>query len=174
MEAHLSEIPITIYVHDFEVDIGAPEHLESRGRRTTIRIDRSFEDFIGTLMETVDDREGSFRELQSDRTFKVQFMPDEQIQFETESHIARIEVDDLRSIWVKLLKGVVTARAARWDSEVTGEQILSLLSELQDVRAVQIRRRTSERPEIAVELRHRRGTQLVADLESKKPELAWG
>jgi hypothetical protein len=112
--------------------------------------------------------------LETGAIFKVQLAPENHILFESNSRVTEIDVDDLRSIWVKLLKGVVTAKAAQWDSEVTGEHILSVLSQLPDVRAVQIQRRKSEQPEIAVELRHRRGTQLAADANPRQSALAWG
>ena len=175
MEKYLHALPIQIYVHDYEVNFGPPEHLvEHRGIRTLARIDRSFEDFVGSLRQLVATREGRFHGLRSRDQFEVRFEPDDQIAFVADKQVARIEIDDLRSIWAKLLNGVVTAQAARWDAEVTGDQILSVLSELPDIRAVEIQRRTSEQSEIAVELRHRLRTQLVADVESEKPALAWG
>ena len=48
------------------------------------------------------------------------------------------------------------------------------LSALQDIRVIEIQRRTAEQPEIAVELRRRSGTQLAEDIDPKRSELAWG
>jgi O-acetyl-ADP-ribose deacetylase (regulator of RNase III) len=174
MDAHLSELPITVYVHDYEVNIGSPEHLETPSRPTTSRIDRSFDEFIATLYDTVALRDGQFRMLQSGKAFNVRSVPDNQLRFESDDGIAEIDVDDLRSIWVKLLKGVVTARVAQWGRpEVTGEHILSVLSALQDVRTVEIQRRSAEQPELAVEMRRRSGTQLTGDIDPMQPQRAW-
>jgi len=160
MDAYLSELPITVYVHDHEVNIGAPEHLETSANPTTTRIDRSFDDFINALHDTVEQRGGRFGMLHSGKIFSMQFVPDNQLRFESDKGITEIDVDDLRSIWIKLLKGVVTERVAEWGRpEVTGEHILSVLSVLQDVRAVEIQRRRADEPELAVELRRRSGTQ---------------
>lgn len=175
MDAYLSDLPITVYVHDHQVNIGPPEHLEHPFTNTASRIDRSFDEFVNALHDTVGKCDGQFRMLQSGRTFNVTFVPENQLRFQSEDGVAKIDVDDLRSIWVKLLKGVVTARVAQWGlREVTGEHILSVLSVLNDVRAIEIQRRSADKPELAVELRRRSGTQLAGVIDRTHPELAWG
>jgi hypothetical protein len=175
MEKHLAPLPITTFVHDFEVNIGPPEHLEDQHSSPvrTNRIDRSFEDFVDGLQSLVDEHVGQFRTLHSDNVFKVKFVPEKQIEIEFEDGTSRIDVDDLRSIWVKLLNGVVTKRAVEWGPLVRGQHILSLLCMFPEVRLIQIQRSNSEQPEFAVELRNRRGTQLAGNTDNKQPESAW-
>lgn len=173
MEAHLSELPIPIYVHDYEVNLGSPEHLEISPRLPTVRVDRSFEDFIGALRTAVQQRDGRFRSLGPGAPFMAEFESESRLRLDIDGRSALIDVDDLRSVWIKLLKGVVTTRAADWGPMATGEHILSLLSGLPDVRTVQIQRRTAEYPELAVELRRRSGTQLAEDIASQPQEPAW-
>jgi hypothetical protein len=175
MEKHLAPLPITTFVHDFEVNIGPPEHLEDQHSSPvrTNRIDRSFEDFVDGLQSLVDEHVGQFRTLHSDNVFKVKFVPENQIEIEFEDGTSRIDVDDLRSIWVKLLNGVVTKRAVEWGPLVRGQHILSLLCMFPEVRLIQIQRSNSEQPEFAVELRNRRGTQLAGNTDNKQPESAW-
>lgn len=174
MEKHLSPLRITIYVHDYEVAIGLPEHMEpsSRADRRQSQIDRSFEDFVTALQDIVDEREGRFLTLQSNSQFEVKFVPDHEIEIGQGDSKATIAVDDLRSLWVKLLKGVVTQEAVEWGPSVGSEYILSLLSALPEVRPVQIQRRNSSSPEIAVELRSRRGS-VVASEPPRFREQAW-
>ncbi len=174
MEAHLAEVPIPVYIHDFEVNIGSPEHLEASSRLHAIRIDRSFGEFIDALRAAVQDREGKFRSLGLDAPFTAEFESESRLRLNINGGSVLIDVDDLRSIWLKLLKGVVTTRAADWGPTATGDHILSLLSELPDVRTIQIQRRTAEHPELAVELRRRSGTQVAEDINFKPQELAWG
>src|SRR5208337_921933 len=79
MERYLAELPITIYVHDHEVNIGRPEHLEaSPARPAPTQIDRSFEEFISALRNAVEERVGRFCMLDSRREFKAAFVPDNQ------------------------------------------------------------------------------------------------
>jgi O-acetyl-ADP-ribose deacetylase (regulator of RNase III) len=176
MEMHLSPLPITIYVHDYEVNIGPPEHLETETRAPTDpnRFYRSFEEFIDALQDLVDEHAGQFSTLQSGCGFKVQFVPDRQLQIDHDNLSVQIDVDDLRSVWVKLLNGVVTEKEMEWGPSVRGEHILSLVSMLPEVRAIQIQRRNANDPELAIELRQRRGTQLAGDRDIKQHELAWG
>jgi O-acetyl-ADP-ribose deacetylase (regulator of RNase III) len=176
MEAHLAPLPITIYVHDYEVDVGLPEHVESgtRSAVATSRVDRSFEDFIEALHDVVDARAGQFRTMLSSDGFTVQFAPEHQLHIEGGHKAAHIDVDDLRSLWVKLLNGIVTEQTVDWGPDVRSDYILSLLGALPDVRTVQVQRRDSQRPELAVELLHRRGIQLVGESDAKQSELAWG
>lgn len=175
MEKHLSPLPITTFVHDFEVNIGLPEHLEDQHSSSlrTNRIDRSFEDFVGGLQDLVDEQAGQFRTLHSNSAFTVRFVPENQIEIESEDGTSGIDVDDLRSIWVKLLNGIVTKQAVEWGPLVRGEHVLSLLRMFPEVRLIQIQRSHSENPELAVELRNRRGTQLAGNTDNKQPELAW-
>jgi O-acetyl-ADP-ribose deacetylase (regulator of RNase III) len=174
MEAHLSELPIPIYVHDFEVNIGSPEHLETSSVIRPAKIDRSFEEFIDALRTAVHERKGQFRSLGPEAPFTAEFSSERQLRLGIDGGSALIDVDDLRSVWVKLLKGVVTTRAADWGPMATGDHILSLLSGLPEVRTVQIQRRTSDHPELAVELRRRSGTQVAEDIAPERQELAWG
>ncbi len=169
MEAHLSELPITVYVHDYEVNIGSPEHME-KPPGSAVRIDRSFSDFVNALHLTVDQQAGRFATLRSNREFRAEFVPDQRLRFDNDGRIAEVDVEDLRSVWMKLLKGVVTERAVDWGlPEVTGEHILSLLRMMRDIRTVEIQRRTAQQPELAVELRRRGGTQLTEDADPSRP-----
>jgi hypothetical protein len=175
MDAYLSELPITTYVHDYEVQIGMPEHLEASRKPNTARIDRSFNDFVDALHDAIKRHNGRFGMLHSRKDFSVRFVPENQLRFESDNGIAEIDVDDLRSIWIKLLKGVITERVAEWGRpEVTGEHILSILSALHDVRRVEIQRRRADEPELAVELRRRSGVQPAGASDAERPELAWG
>ena|SRR5271165_6719599 len=80
------------------------------------------------LRNAVEERAGRFCMLDSHREFRAAFVPDNQLRIDSDGQAALIDLDDLRSIWVKLLKGVVTVRAADWGPKSTGEHILSLLS----------------------------------------------
>jgi hypothetical protein len=174
MEHYLSQLRLTVYVHDYEVAIGPPEHLEPelRAEGKVGRIDRSFEDFVSALQNVAEQRDGRFVTLQSRGTFEVKFVLNNEIEIGKGDARARIDVDDLRSVWVRLLKGVVTQEAVEWGPPIGNEFILSLLSALPDVRPVQIQRRNAD-PEIAVELRSRRGSAVPHDSAVQAIGRAW-
>ena len=176
MERHLSPLRIAVYIHDYEVSIGSPEHLESPGEisRSATRIDRSFTDFINALRGVIDARSGVFETLPSGHRFEVKFAPDDRIEIGEGWQRTIIDVDDLRSIWVKLLSGVVTHDVVEWGPSLGGEYLLSLLSVLPGVRPVQIQRRNSGKPELAVELRERRGSAVPSENAVERPAPAWG
>jgi O-acetyl-ADP-ribose deacetylase (regulator of RNase III) len=176
MEHYLSPLRITIYVHDYEVNVGVPEHLEPHAQAavSAVRIDSSFEEFIGALQDIVDDRGGRFTTLQTGRPFEVQFVPEGQVRIGDAHQKTLVDVDDLRSIWVKLLNGVVTRESVEWGPNIDSEFLLSLLSLFPQVRPVQIQRRTASQPEIAVELRQRRGATVLGSFTVDQPEHAWG
>jgi len=174
MEAYLSELPIPIYVHDFEARIGVPEHLEKSDRIQPVGIDRSFEDFVEALRETIRTQDGEFCLHGALNPFKVRFASADRLEVNVEGKSTFIEIDDLRSVWVKLLKGVVTRRAADWGPIATGDHILAILGTLPGVRIVQIQRRAAEHAEFAAELWRRGGSHMADDIVAGTEQSAWG
>lgn len=50
MEHYLSELPIPVYIHDFTVDVGLPEHLERLANQVRASVnDLSFPNFMAAL-----------------------------------------------------------------------------------------------------------------------------
>ena len=65
MERFLKDIDLTVYIHDYKVDIGSPEHLEEVSRR--LRAEgaqtHTFEAFLATLKRAAELGGGDFVEL---------------------------------------------------------------------------------------------------------------
>lgn len=157
MEQHLADLPIQVFIHDFEANIGLPEH--SQGRRSKKRDPQrggigSFETFLSALRDTVDARAGRFAGVSSNRPVIVSF--DERTDsmlFESEGNNSRVERTDLRSVWVAALTGLVTRANLVAAKSLDADFLLGLLGTLPNARLIEIQRWDSPMPEIAVELR---------------------
>lgn len=153
MEHYLSKVSIPVYVHDFEVDIGLPEHLGNIAEklRKTARSDWTFETFVSSIGEAVEIANGQFSTLGRGEAFSVRVDGEGNLAIETGAATSLLEEDDLRGVWLDLQSGLLTKRKAGWAVSGGGEPLLSLLSVLPNVRPVQIQRPGHEDSEYAVE-----------------------
>ena len=155
MEHYLSQVSIPVYIHDFTVDVGLPEHLEpvAAALRDIGHDDNSFEGFLGLIAVALRISAGRFETLGSRQPF-VAHMPEKQgLTIETCSQTCSFEEDDLRGVWFDLQNGLVTRRKAGWSISDGGESLVSLLSVLPSTRPVQIQKVGTSEPEYAVERR---------------------
>lgn len=174
MERYLSPLPIPVYIHDYTVDIGLPEHLESVA--TALRNEElpepSFDAFIALLRRAVDLTENKFVDLCSEAQFSARMNAENNLEIEAQGKCLTVESDALRGVWISLLNGLVTKEKAGWAVAEGGGPLLSILSVLPQVRPVQIQRSASQ-PELAVELRPEKRRVTVAPIARKQQELAW-
>jgi O-acetyl-ADP-ribose deacetylase (regulator of RNase III) len=154
MEKHLSPLPIKIYIHDYTVDIGLPEHMELMAHRleTDVPAERSFDAFMHALRTAVDMTGDSLIELSTKMPFQAAIRDDELI-LESESAAWKFESEAIRGIWIGLTNGIVTPAAANNASGGGGPSLLSLLSILPHVRPIEIEAAQSDEPQVAVELK---------------------
>ncbi|SES16506.1 macro domain-containing protein [Sphingobium sp. YR768] len=173
MEQYLAPLPIPVFIHDFAVDVGLPEHLETVAatlKRETAD-DGSFDGFRSSIRRAVDLSCGHLSMLGSNREFQAR-MDDSGLLLETDDAVLLFEDDDLRGIWHGLQSGLVTKREAGWSIRGTGESLVSLLSVLPSVRPVVIERHGGS-PEYAIEPNpHRQGFAIASQSKSQH-ELAW-
>ncbi len=140
MEHYLAKLPISIFIHDFTVDIGLPEHLECvaetlRGERT---VNSSFAGFMRTVRRAVDLAGSEMVELESKAPFSASMPSEEYLEIEASGACWRYELDDLRGVWLKLQKGIVTMKDAGWSIRDGSRPLLTLFSLLPNVRPIQI------------------------------------
>ncbi len=174
MERYLSKLPIEVYIHDFEKDIGLPEHMESVAKvfESETFQDGSFESFLHTLRRILDVAGNQMVELGTERPFVAHLTDGDDLAIEAANASWTLERDDLRGAWIGLLKGLLTKDQAGWSFADGGEPVLSILSVLPDVKAVEIQRAGDGRPELALELRPARFTAAVPP-NSPQREFAW-
>jgi O-acetyl-ADP-ribose deacetylase (regulator of RNase III) len=170
MELYLARLKIPVFIHDFTMNIGVPEHLEGVAAAVSEKMDDlTFPSFVGAL------------------AYVAQLAPsiqiDEEIEFQTHFSTGTLvistadgewafEEDDLRGVWLSLLNGLVTEEKAGWTARSAGLPLLTMMQLLPSVRAVQILRNGSEKPEMAVELK----PQIMMPIEARsvgQPEFQW-
>jgi O-acetyl-ADP-ribose deacetylase (regulator of RNase III) len=152
MEGYLSNLKIPVYIHDYSVDIGLPEHLENLAERVNDSApkDLSFSSFM-KILKMISDLAPSI-ETDRERTFAPKFS-DNSLQLKIGTTTWTLQEDDLRGIWLSLMNGMVTKEKAGWTAVETGESMLTILQMIPSVRGVEILRQGRTEPELAVELK---------------------
>ncbi|MBZ9602614.1 macro domain-containing protein [Phyllobacterium chamaecytisi] len=174
MEKYLTRLPIDVYVHDYTKVIGLPEHLEhvaDQLKHKTAR-DLSFDVFVADLLHAVDLSGDGLVDITTEEPIHARVV-DDNLQIDTGEATWTFERDDLRGVWLSLLKGLLTREKAGWLNEASGSPLLSLVSLLPQVRPIEIRRQEEDEPELAVELAPTsRGSTVVPPVE-KQIESVW-
>ena len=175
MEYFLAKVTIPVYIHDFTVDVGLPEHLEpiARALKESFASSGSFDNFIASIEAAVTLSNGDLTTLDSRTAFRAYFRADRGLAIETETSSCLLEEEDLRGVWFDVRSGLVTREDAGWSSKSGGEPLLSLLSVIPDMRAVQIQRADRPEPEFAVEPRPNVHGAVSTGQTSGQQELAW-
>ena len=175
MEHYLAKVTIPVYIHDFTVDVGLPEHLEpiARALKEARASSGSFDNFIASIRAAVTASNGDLTTLDSRTAFRAHLRDDKGLTIETDTSSCLLEEEDLRGVWFDVRSGLVTRENAGWSTKSGGEPLLSLLSVIPDMRAVQIQRADRSDPEFAVELRPNVHGAVSTGQTSSQHELAW-
>ena len=175
MEHYLKSVNIPVYVHDFTVDVGLPEHMDlvAHKMEQVVPAERSYDAFMRAVRVAVDLTGEHLVELGSGKPFSAVLRNDDDLILESDSISWTFEAEALRGIWVGLTNGIVTPRQADSMSGGGGTSLLSLLSILPQVRPIQIEEANSASTEVAVELKPY--MRRVVDVPDAKPqrEFAW-
>ena len=174
MERYLAPLPIDIFIHDYEKQIGLPEHREEElARRVGDRISPllAFEDFLAQVTEVIDVADGRFEFLTSSQPFTAK-LDETALHLEAEGTAAELEIEALRGVWLSLSSGLVTTQDAGWSDSESGPMVLSLLSLLPQVRAIEIQKSNRQDAEIALELR--RYPKTATPTPGGQQDFAWG
>jgi hypothetical protein len=152
MEHYLNRVRIPVYIHDFEKNIGIPEHLEEIADTAAERIPAGvdFEAFVTGLRTVASIGRDGLVDLISSREFKARVDDSQALFIEARDKTWEFDAEDLHGAWVSLLRGLVTRERVEWSTGDGGDYFLTLLSLLPNTRAVEIQR--GAEPEIAVEL----------------------
>jgi O-acetyl-ADP-ribose deacetylase (regulator of RNase III) len=175
MEHYLLPLPIPIFIHDYSVDIGLPEHLERIAEtiRKAIPANPTFETFMESLKRAVELGGSEFVELSTNERFGASMDEVGDLRIEASEGNWEFEPEDLRGVWYGLQKGLVTKEKASWSVAGGGRPLLSILSVLPHVRPIQIQRSNSDVPELAVELTPETRRIVAAPQSEAQRELAW-
>jgi O-acetyl-ADP-ribose deacetylase (regulator of RNase III) len=175
MEHYLLPLPIPIFIHDYSVDIGLPEHLEKIAAtvRNAIPANPTFETFMKSLKHVVDLGGSEFVELSTREKFGASMDEVGDLRIEASEGTWEFEPEDLRGVWYGLQRGLVTKEKASWSVAGGGRPLLSILSVLPHVRPIEIQRSNSDVSELAVELTPETRRIVAAPQSEAQRELAW-
>lgn len=175
MQHYLQPLPIPIFIHDYSVDVGLPEHLERIAEtiRNALPANPTFETFMESLKRAVDLGGSEFVELSTSERFGASMDAEGDLRIESSEGVWEFAPEDLRGVWYGLQTGLVTKEKASWSVIGGGRPLLSILSVLPHVRPIEIQRSNSDVSELAVELTPETRRILAAPQSEAQRELAW-
>lgn len=152
MEHYLRRVRIPVYVHDFQKDIGIPEHLEAIADQAAehVACGIDFESFVNGLRTVSSIGGDALVDISSNAAFRAWVDDSQALHVQERDQSWAFDAEDLHGAWVSLLRGLVTRERIEWATGEGGNYVLTLMSLLPNTRPVEIQRGTE--PEIAVEL----------------------
>jgi O-acetyl-ADP-ribose deacetylase (regulator of RNase III) len=150
MESYLRRLPIRIFIHDFEANIGASEHQVIAGDSPYVA---SFPAFLEDLRASIVERGAQFRTLGDQRGFTVHLDSVGTLMLAMDkSPGIRVDADELYDAWQMLLLGPLGEQHLVGDAKSQANALLALFASLPYTRAVEYRESDGDSPMIAVEL----------------------
>jgi hypothetical protein len=175
MERYLAPLPIQVYIHDYMVDVGLPEHMEAVAQELRSRSPspKTFDGFVAAIFNAVSLANNRLTDIQSCEPINAS-IADDLLKLRLSDHEDVLDKEDLRGVWLGLQNGLLTKERAGWANMESGPAMLSILSLLPYVRPIEIQRGDGE-PEIAIEMRRATGSEPVVSDFGKKAqlEMAW-
>lgn len=150
MERYLGDLPIPIYIHDFEADIGSPEHKLSFMRKP---YRRNFDALLEDLRQICSESAGHFKTIANNSPFIAVVTTENNLKFTDSKSGTNITVtsDELYEAWVMLMNGPLVESRLVGEAKNASEYLLSLLASLPYARAVQLVNKIGERS-VGIEL----------------------
>lgn len=150
MERYLENLPITVYIHDFQVDLGAPEHNSSFMPKA---FSRSFDSFLKDLEQIILEHQGSFKTIESQINFEATLIQDVGLSITLLNKIStEIPTDELFEAWQMLLHGPLTENRLVGAAKEFSDYLLGLFATLPYVRPIQMRQKDGQESATGVEL----------------------
>lgn len=169
MERYLRSLPIAVYIHDFEVDIGLPEHRETTGNAD---FQRSFDTFLSHLEDLLRSG-GNFQTFSNNSHFWAGFDDAQNLLIERGGRRSIVSKDVLYEMWTLLLRGPVTRRKLPGAARDSAYYIFPILAHLPYIRPIEVSRK-DDMGAIAVELLDQASSvQMVPGNQSKQGKFEW-
>lgn len=174
MERHLSKLSIPVFVHDYTVDIGLPEHLdEIQATLRSTAVTETYHDFAENLREVVSLTGGHFVDVEDHRPFSAKFVDEESLRVFAQGREWDFDNDALWTVWIGLQRGLLTSEKVGWATSEGGKQLLSIVSLLPGMRAIEVQEADGEK-QIAVEYKSgSRKSSVVPGDRSEQMSLSW-
>ena len=146
--------------------IGAASNMDPQPHRSL----RSFDGFLGILNSIFEKNSRRFSNISSNEEF-CSWIEGEGLIIQgtgTDSDRKEIEREDLYGVWTLLDRGILTRSSVGWAAGDRADELLSVLRLLPGIKPLQIQRRQSDVPEIALEVVIDVGNP-VNQIELKRP-----
>jgi O-acetyl-ADP-ribose deacetylase (regulator of RNase III) len=174
MEHYLSDLSIPVFVHDFAKDVSLPEHLAAAGEALgPAREIRSFDAFQERFFALLANAGDQLVDLETAETFHAERLSDDLVAIEAQHGGWQIDLEDIRGAWLGLQEGLLTSSKVDQSLPTSGAPLISIFSVLPEFRPVEILRRTSNDPEVAVEIAPGSRRYMPVPAEPRQPELRW-
>jgi O-acetyl-ADP-ribose deacetylase (regulator of RNase III) len=156
MENYLSNLHIPVYIHDYEKDIGQPEHAGQIENMSLFENnhqikDKSFDRFKIIFSDFIEERKNIFFTLKLKKQFKVFLKSDGDFLFIAGKKKLSVSDEDMRLIWDMLMRGPITTEQVSGSARPAIYFLFSALSMLSFIRVFSVADRRG-RETIAVEL----------------------
>lgn len=150
MEKYLAKLPITVYIHDFQADIGAPEHNIPLMPSSFLQ---SFDAFLEDIKTVISQNHMRFKKISNQSEFIASFSENDGLMIKHDTELGTsIPKEDLYEAWQMLTHGPVTETRLVGKARDEAPYIISLLATLPYTRAIELRQNDSDISAIAVEL----------------------
>jgi O-acetyl-ADP-ribose deacetylase (regulator of RNase III) len=172
MERYLSPLPIPVYIHDFEVDIGLPEHHESQEAE---QFQRSFKTFLNHLGSVIYREHGQFYTVSNSSPYQASFDEAKNLLIKRHGRRSLVPNDELYELWTLLLRGPLTRRRLPGAARDSAYYLFPILARLPYVRPIEVGRK-DDIAAMAVELLDQGvSTQILAEANDRpdQGELEW-
>lgn len=172
MERYLSPLPIPVYIHDFEVDIGLPEHRETKQAR---EFQRSFEGFLSDLSEVLHRERGSFYTVKNSSPYSASFDDARNLHIERPGRRSMVSSEELFEMWTLLLRGPLTPQRMPGAAYDSAYYLIPIMVRLPYIRPIQVAHK-NDPGVMAVELLEQdSSTRTLADISnpSDQGEIEW-
>ena len=148
MENYLGPLPIAVFIHDFEKDIGLPEHEEFRRYFPEENIG-SYPQFISDVKKLIYLSKGEFQTLTNNTPFQAKIDVDGSLVIERNGRRSTIPEENLGDLWSMLVRGPVSRTKLAGPVQENAYWVFAILSRLPYAKAVQVEPRGGT-PSIAV------------------------
>ena len=152
MEEHLGDLDIPVFIHDYEKDIGLPEHIQSISDRLALKSPdySGFDEFYMLLNLCVTESGGTIPNISGDGIITFLFDKCDNLIVDEGDRSFLFEQEDLKSIWYSIKNGLLTKKQVGYLNRGAGDAVLTLISALPGTRPIEIQP-FGENTEIAVE-----------------------
>ena len=154
MEKYLGPLPIPIYIHDFEKDLGIAEHLDSE--ESTDR-GSSFDQFWTDLKIALN-KADSFFTFANRSPFSARINEPDGLRIERgDGRVIDIPHEELFGVWTLLNRGLITRQKLAGRSFDEAYYLLPVLASLPYIEPVEVARPGMTMPSLGVRMKRRSG-----------------